>query len=82
MNCTDLVVIGLEVERDHRLVSSESLLKVGERVARDPKRRVLDVMRESVEFVHLDEHLGQRFVAEHIAEDHPRIERDIFVLIP
>ncbi|KAI3487715.1 hypothetical protein L1887_48321 [Cichorium endivia] len=77
----EAVVVGLEVGSHHGLVARERLLEVAKGIARDAKRCCLDVVREGVEAVAVQQDLGERLVAQHLAQDHARVERHLGILV-
>lgn len=78
---TYAVVVLLKVFRDHWLMPRKRILQARVRVRRDPECRSLDIMRELVELLRVEQDLTKPFVPQHLAQDHAGVQRDILVLI-
>lgn len=76
------IVVFLQIFGYHGFMSCQSLFEVGKRVARDPKRRFLDMVREGIEAIGVKESLCQYFMPEHFAKDHACVQRNVWILVP
>ena len=77
----DFVVVGLqELGRQH-LVLGQQLLEGGEGIGGDVEGRDLDVLEEVVEVVGVKQDLGQRLVADTLAEHGAAVQGDLLLLV-
>lgn len=76
-----LIIILLQIFRYHAFMPCECLFKVGKGIAGDSKGGLLNMIRESIKSLRVEQLLGQYFMTQHFSQDHTGIECHFGILI-